>query len=350
MDDLRKRLKYLHRKRIEKAVNALLLDNDSASAKAHLDWAETAEKVATAIAPKPLRQSYLLGLFALFCLSLTLAAWSLHRSGNPVHLDVQADSISIRLDRDWALTADIRFSRMAIQQLKFINTASTGNKAASALELQDAAGLLKELKLAKGALLDLEITSRGLSLFVHSSAVQGTIEVREATLRLDGRNKSSTISASPDDPPEQIRFVSEQVAVPVRIDLETKGDWLLSGLSARGLAFQREEPSGSGNMVSSLYKAVGTFSETGRTFELAETDSLVLEGLQTKQLRIAGDAGKAKLTFQGIVDKVKGGPNGFVQELTPSWLEYLGHNQQTSLLWGSLVFLWGLAWKFRGML
>ncbi|WP_289681315.1 hypothetical protein [Candidatus Venteria ishoeyi] len=36
-----------------------------------------------------------------------------------------------------------------------------------------------------------------------------------------------------------------------------------------------------------------------------------------------------------------------VGERDKSWLEYFYHEKQLHLLWGTLLFLWGLAWKLR---
>lgn len=117
----------------------------------------------------------------------------------------------------------------------------------------------------------------------------------------------------PDSAPEQVRFsaaaIDDSSAGYVVVDLATRTDWSLGGLSASGLSLTRETPPGSGRFESSVVKASGSFAETGRSFELGEADVLKLEGrLQTERMSIGGKTGTVNLLFRGKVDTVTAGP------------------------------------------
>ena len=69
------------------------------------------------------------------------------------------------------------------------------------------------------------------------------------------------------------------------------------------------------------------------------------------RLRIGEGIGEGiEIEFEGMAKKVRLGPEGYDREETPRVLEYLYTNQPISLIWGALVWIWGLLWSSRALL
>jgi hypothetical protein len=183
--------------------------------------------------------------------------------------------------------------------------------------------------------------------------LRGEADIYSADLLLPGLGgHGEQIRTARGMPPARMELIGARVGEtgrPTRLDLVIDGDWELSGLRATALAFDREQPPGSGERVSTVRQASGRFVETGRAFEVESGDRLLLDGVEASRLTVRGNGRGLEVLFQGTVDRLRGGPEGFVRDLTPSWLEYLYKQEQVAVLWGALVFLWGLAWKLRGL-
>ena len=76
-------------------------------------------------------------------------------------------------------------------------------------------------------------------------------------------------------------------------------------------------------------------------------DQLIASGVHSTRFEIASDKHGFKIIFQGTVKEIKAGPSGFEQDLLPTWLEYLYHQEQLAFFWSVIVFLWGVFWGLR---
>ncbi|SEH06335.1 hypothetical protein [Candidatus Venteria ishoeyi] len=354
------RLQQARQQHVDEAA-ALLLETDSKldAVNSQLQWLASADELLS-LAPPPSAAApfhhhtwYWPGLIALLCLTLVMLAWTLHPNNNPLRLQVQADNISLRLAQDWALDLSLPVAALHLQRAGEVS-ASIGSGSYKKLRISGQKLALKKLALSAGARLELKQSREGLHVFIKDGSLQGSVQLgAQARIELDGAGGqfAHELSTPPGMPPENLRFhseIAEKQGKPVHLFLAGLSTWNLPGLLIRGLSFDYEYPLHSSQWVSSIYQGEGEFLETGRSFALQAHDRLYVE--QVKSVRFAVSSLENDLMqvrFYGRVDQLRAGPDGFVRVHTPSWLEYFYHEKQLHLLWGALLFLWGLAWKLR---
>lgn len=349
----RERLRAEQARREELAARALL-ENNPQAAEAHLRWRAAAAQLLPNDAPPRRHPLYTVLWISLLCLSLTLLAWTLRTGNNPLRLEARADSVTLRLAQDWSADLNWPLSRLSADGLRSVRSAPLGDGAYSRLSLDGTDARLRRLSLPVGALLILEQGPDGLRLFVKNGALRGEVALTQARARLQGEAEEQTlnIQALPGMPPEILSFAGTAGAQgrPLKLALSGAGPWRLDGLMISDAQFIREEPPGSNQWVSSLRQAKGRFLAVERDFDLLAGDWLKPRGLVSERLELLADESGLNLVLQGRAERLHGGPNGFIRDLTPSWLEYLYRQQSLSLLWGALLLLWGWAWKLRGLL
>jgi len=171
---------------------------------------------------------------------------------------------------------------------------------------------------------------------------------------IDSQEIHRDLKASDGMPPETIRFFgkhSGQKAIPIRVDINTPTPWQVSDLIVASLAFSREDPRGSGKFASTVLDGKGELLEINRSIILRDADWLKLDGVSPTRINIVPDGERAKIGFNGIVDRIYAGTTEkTLRNITPTWFEYLVKSQVVEIFWTALIFLWALAWKFRGLL
>jgi hypothetical protein len=336
------------------AARLLLEENNTAAARKHLEWAQLAGEVIKR-ERKPPHTLYLAGGFALLCLSLVGLSWSISKGDNPILLDLEVDSFSLHLPQAWhGDNLDITTQHLSVDNIERIQAGGLGIDAAfEFLEAEGPALALHQLHLAQGAEVEVRGTTRGFSLFIKNTTVEGSLQVHRAWIKLAGDNnliEQDIHTPSNALPPEFIRFNGVSGGkwnVPVRLDAEIDTPWRLARMHTNHLNFSREEPPGSGQTFSTIRKGRLKLPEVGRDIELFEADILELSNVRSARLIIEGSDKFVRLQFQGEVDRIRAGPEGFVKDHTPAWLEYFYYHKQLAFFWSALVFLWGLLWKLR---
>lgn len=347
--NLHERLKQAGAQHVEEAARLLLEENDFSGAEAHLQCAATVDKVVAATMPKK-HPLVVPGIITLLCLILVVLAWSFHPGDNALRLQAHADGVSLSLTRDWEMEMEWQITALNLERAGTLLLSALGEGAYQRLEATGQL-TLRRLQLSRDALLAVKQDGDGLHFFVKNAALQGEIEFSQAALKLDDKVEHG-IQVPTGMPPEVLRFASEHVEVqgkPVHLRLSGVGERQLFGLFVHGLDFHQEHASGSNQWESSLREAKGEFLETGRSFELQNSDWLLLEDVRSVRFHLAATQEALKIDLTGTTDGVRGGPEGFVRTLTPSWLEYIYHQERLKLLWGALLFLGVWVWKVRGL-
>jgi hypothetical protein len=341
-----------------------LREGDVEAAGRHLEWAERAGAVLTAPV-QPLRKIFLAAIVALCCLiPAGLALW-LPTGNIPLLLEVEVDDLTLKLrdDRSWKSDdLDIETRRIRLTNLKDLDAPGLGHNGpvtSLALEImaaQQKTGLrLKRLRASAGTRLLLHVTDYP-RLDIKAGVLEGQIEANNVQMVLKGANGSKNdLIQGP--LPETLNFTTRQSSAgPAQLKLESQKPWRLDGLFVQELVFERlkkEEPPDSDHWVSTLLSGKISLLETEKKISLHKDDWLKLGRVEGHRLIIEFNPKKPdrfKLQFHGTVEKVEAGPDGFIRNLAPTWLEYLYHQQSLALFWSAVVFLWGMFWSLRNLL
>ena len=128
--------------------------------------------------------------------------------------------------------------------------------------------------------------------------------------------------------------------------LDPGGRLTLQHVRVDALRFVRETASSPGQreFVSTIHSANLSLPDSGASESLTEGTFLELDGFvgTVRQIRIGE---RLEVEAEGNAALVLTGPPGYQRDLTPSYVQYLKRNQQLGLLWGAVVFIWGLLWS-----
>ncbi|MEN8260045.1 MAG: hypothetical protein ABFS02_05570 [Pseudomonadota bacterium] len=331
------------------SARLLIEDNDTEEAKNAMERAELARTILSATKQSSGRL-YFSAAIGFICLMLAGLAWSVRVPVTEVVLEIEAESLALRLTHDWSADIEVAAHTIHLNNTDRIIAPGLGLDVAPVEMEASGQGLtLETIDLPAGTSLELERQGNALTLYVHDGALSGRIEIVRAELRLKpaGETTQRTISIAADIP-ETVMFSSiRSTADPVKLVVDAAGPWRLSGLQAGAIRACKEDPPGSGRCVSTLHTGTVKLLATGRTVQLTDGDQLFAGGIHSTRLEIASHENGLKILFQGTVDEIKAGPAGFEQDLSPTWLEYLYHQEQLAFFWSVVVFLWGLLWSLR---
>ncbi len=359
--ETRRKLQQEAAHRTRKAAQQLLAEDDAEAAARDLKWTQQAQEILSATA-RPPRRIYPAAAVALVCALLAGLALGLRTGNNPVLLEAELDDLSLHLAADlpWKRAdLDIDARRIRETNVQDLDAPGLGLKGpVSSLNLSaevsrlGAEIQLRELSASASAQLTVHIPDYP-RLDIKNGVLAGRIEANQVRLDItdpDG-SRDHTIRGPV---PETLNFITRHSSTaPAQLMLESTESWHLDGMRVQGLAFAREAPPGSGHWVSTLLSAKLRLLETGKEIPLHANDWLKLGKVQGHRLAIDFDPKKPdrfKLRFNGTVEKVAAGPDGFVNNRAPTWLEYLYHQQQLTLFWSALVFMWGMFWSVRNLL
>jgi hypothetical protein len=94
--------------------------------------------------------------------------------------------------------------------------------------------------------------------------------------------------------------------------------------------------------VSTVQSGAVILDDVGRTVSIHNRDALVLQGLEGWITDVKIEDGSVDLFVKGTAKSIRAGPARSGADVSPRLLEYFYKNQPFALLWGSMVFLWGL--------
>jgi len=291
---------------------------------------------------------YLASFIAFLCLLLVGFAVTVHIPSTEVGLEIEAETVSFQLNRDWSNNVRLAANSIYINNLERLVVSGLGiDSTPAAIELTAKKLTLPVLGLTAESQVEIEIQGEKLSVYVKNGEFRGEIYAANAHLILE--NESETIAKEiPDGIPETLEFVSlKQTLDPVKVELDVLGKWYLSNLQVNNLYFAKENFPGSGHFVSSIQHGQVKLLETGQSVALNKGEQLSILAKNSKRLEISRKGERLGIVFYGTVSSIKAGPDGFERNLAPTWLEYLYHQKRLTLFWSSVVFLWGLFWSAR---
>jgi hypothetical protein len=349
----RLRRQLLQRRR---AAVRLLSAGDTEAAGRELAWIEHAEKV---LATDSGRVRLGLGV-AVLCLVLVSIGIAWRPGGVPVAIDARVEALTLRLAAAW--TAPPGRPALAARGLELsgdVALASAGVELpanAFAVTLRSLASApdrlrLRADRLSTGAVLGLDAGREGPTAAVGGGSLEGRIEAQGVQIELEAGQGAATVELTRSQP-ELLRFaLGGHPDNPGELRVASDQPWGLDGLRVDRLRFEREA-GGQGRYLSTLVGGEVRVLATESTIALRGRDRLDLGTLRDGRLRIGyePDQQQYRIRFEGRVQRLRTGPEGFARNRAPTLLERVYHQQQLALLWGAAVFLWGLFWGVRGWL
>jgi hypothetical protein len=89
--------------------------------------------------------------------------------------------------------------------------------------------------------------------------------------------------------------------------------------------------------VSTIVSGSVTIVDVGRTTKLEANAALELENFHGHLVRLDHMAGGFRIGFAGMVDRIRIGPPGFADDVTPTCLDYLSHQEWIKLMWAAAL-------------
>jgi len=379
----RKLLEKKCQQHLECAADELLDKNDLEAAKRHLTWAEVAEKLLRpegVIPHKPLLWPALIGLFCVVSVSLagTIRMW-----GAEVAIEVVTNGLTFQLHRginkeDITTPNSIQLhaKQIALTNVSHIDWTSQPPDAKlflDQLETNESFELrLRNTKDANQGQIHVtleDIPSKSeLSLRKFGGNVewtlkygklQGSVDFNAVTLTLESDNGEleHTVAGEVSD---TLTFHTEEgTGAPIVLQTDQVDDFRLHQVQIEKLSFGEEIPPGSGRFESLVLGGKVRLLQTGKTIQLEESDTLRLSFSEDEPLhrRVEiiknsqdKEAKGLKLVAEGYVKGIELGPQNFEQDLRPTLMEYIYHQQRLGFYWGAAACLWGVLWgAFRAL-
>lgn len=342
-------IKRLHTERIRRldgAVKKLLDEDDVEGAEKQLEWLETSAKLLSSAQHTNKRKWAV--VIGIICLVIVGLAWTVRVFSTHVSLNVTTGNVVLSLRENWSSN-----HQFAADEIFIDNITVDSGKVSTSLELKGLSGekiIVNQLQIRKGAQIELSVQGHQLTIFVKGAQLSGSVNVQKARKMIEtdeGAEKPVIINA---EIPETIAFRTARVGpVPVqlRITLHENEKWKLRGMQTQAIGFVEEFPPGSGNMESVISMGKLTLLETERKVTLSALDHLTLGKAKSRRLELSKADNSVQVVFEGSVSNVLIGTGDFRENLTPTYLQYLYHQQGLKLFWGALVFLIGVVWRIR---
>ena len=142
------------------------------------------------------------------------------------------------------------------------------------------------------------------------------------------------------DPPESIEVRTDRYsAVPTAVQTRTNDPLVIENLPVSRLAFTRALSAGGRGspFVSSIISGTVQVVDTARSESLDAGSALVLEDFQGWVVRVETAPDGFAVSFTGTVQRIRLGPLGHPNDLTPSILEFLFRQEWIKMMWFSAL-------------
>jgi hypothetical protein len=357
-EGLRQRLEAKREEAINEAVERLLVD-DNAEVRKIIRRVEVYSRLLAAIKPPRSREWIWAVIVAVLCLSVGGLLWSFQITRTKITLHLTSDAVELKLSAPWSWSGDlpletslVQLEALSVLEASLLGSTVESSRSDVSVAIKDGSVSLKRLGLERNGVLTVERTANGhidlysrgaklWGLFIVLGSVHLSVESEITDPRLE-RHFDLAI-------PESIAFQAKgDTAVPTRIKVRPREPWALRELQVQDLGFMRETPAEPGAIVfmSAITQGTLTLHDSSETVVLREKDRLILTGLKGRVVELkVRDA--IDLIFEGMAKRILIGPNGFEQNLAPTYLTYIYHQKPLAFFWGAVVFCWGVLWSVR---
>ncbi len=357
------RLQWFYAERARRFQEAAqkLEHNDVGAVKQYLEWADAAAKLFAPAQHAALRKWALIVTGA--AVLLVGLAWTLRIGFTHVALEVTTENVRFMLQEEWSCNplgqtgACFVADKLSVDNLARIEAPGVlpgsplnAAEGTAALDMREGEISVTNLRIAAGAEIEFGIQGKELQLFVKKAAITGVLQVQQAGVTIEpGADREPIPLDIAAEIPETITFAAAPTgAVPVLLTLTTSAVWRLRGIPAQTLDFVTEYPPTSGHFVSALRTGQITLRETNLNKELRDGEYLTLQSPAARRLEMTkADTGNIKVVFEGSARRILIGAKDFMEDLTPTYFEYIARQKRLTVFWSAVVLVGGLIWKIR---
>ncbi len=296
------------------------------------------------------------------CLLLAGLAWAVRIPNTNLHVTVATDALTFGLAEPWQWTGhwqlgDAVFRLDEMSELTLPpELSSVPLKGRAWLDIEKGLVALSELELGSGGTFTLlRNPSADIYILSLNAPLRGQLQITgdAAVSAGDAPSRPTSLRTAHFDVPGTLSFYDDgRPRIPARIRLSAKDKLTWRNIPINKLSLVREESGADERsfFISGIDSGTVTVGDTGEKVALKEKDQLYLESATgvIQELELGPDA--LRLSFKGRAKKVSVGVTGFEENLAPTWLSYLYHQERLGFLWGAVAFLWGVLWSARELL
>jgi hypothetical protein len=349
---IQKNLKEESKRRLRNSIE-LLFEGKITKVKENLEWINLSKEV---INQEKSRMRYYWALIvgAIFILLLGISYTLPVRKTN-VSIELAVDGVRFSLKDKWQSKNIFTANSFFVDHL--INTSSdfepdfyTSSEPFS-MSLNGRDIELTNLHLDKDSEMELQAQKNQLKIYVRNTQFSGTFSIRKGEIVIDG--KKLNLDLDSDLPPSNYEFETNLISKtsdPCLLDLQKNISWEFTELIVNSMQFSEEFPPGSGKTISTIKSGEIFLHEANAQLTLRENERLEIDISKQCRLKLEGEKDLIKITFEGKVSRLHGGPEGIEKNLKPTYLDYIYNHQRLAFFWSAIVFIIGFLWSIRNTL
>jgi hypothetical protein len=266
---------------------------------------------------------------------------------------VVAGAVTLRLDRDLDARPDLSLvpPQASLRGIGWVDPPTelaSGERRAAWIHLLAKVLSFSQLQLGRGSLLTLEHMPSGQFLMQAGGAggtltfgVDGPVALTLPDTVLKGGDEASGL--------ELTVGTEGSTPEPMVLRARTSGALVLDDLPVSLIRFGRARATGVG-FISSVVSGSVKLVDIGDTETLEPGSALQIEDFRGEVVRLEEADGGYRISFTGRAAHVRLGPPGFAEDLTPSTLEFLYHQEWISVMWISALACVAAVVKVRSWL
>ena len=291
------------------------------------------------------------------CLLLPLFVSIYHIPNTFINLTVEVAAIEMKVAEEWKgarnlLVSSVLLAGMTSLECSCINSQITSLEENTWAEIIGPNIVLSYLTLGQEGVLRIERDGCGfLQLYSRSGHLSGALETPNALQLVagtQGDRSTPDLSYQFDDKiPETVLFSSTGYdLIPARLSLRHKRDFVMRNIHVHDrlvFGWNISEYPGEVSFSSTINKGNLVIIDTKKTIALNKGDRLVLNQIDgwIKEI-VVND--QIRVHFQGKASQIYLGHPGFVQNLSPTLLQYLYLNEIIVLFFSASGYTWILLW------
>lgn len=354
-EDIRRRLEKKLTEKARKTAKNLLEEKDAESISQGLRQLDDYQRVLAALKPGDGRDAKKAIVIAFICILAAGLLWYLRVPRIHVLVDVHSDVVAFELNEPWQLEDHLGARQLRVEYMESIRAPALGVDLDSStgdawIDLSGGQIELHRAVFAAGGYLEIEGGPEQMDWYFKNASFKGNLLLKGAVL-LSAGNRPDSLAINgirqSIEIPETVHIKSgDKGMIPSVVRIHPLDGWGFRDIRVNSLSFFRERAStpGSTGFESAIRKGSVEIHETSSQTDLKEGDRLLLEGIAGRLVRV--EQGSAlRIAFEGTVEKLLTGPEGFERNLAPSYLEYLYVRKPLTFFWSAVVFLWGMLWS-----
>jgi hypothetical protein len=336
------------------------------------EWAriDALQKIEAALPPAPSRLFLVTIVIGALCLIVASIAWTVRVSSTRVQLDVVTDTVSMQIasDLDWTGSWRLQPASVRLEHFSHFDLPDQYDhqpelKPGASLDLMAPTGdiHLTHLLVSSGALMTLARDEIGATdIVARAASFRGDIDVTgDLSIQAHPPIALSPRTFAKSDPPGRFGFQftaktpdgKAVTAIPAVLHGQPIDMPVFRDITVSQLGFFEERADGTQTTFSSqIISGTLTLTDTDERITLGPAAALRLSRAEGLVSAVKITEKGIEITFEGTSRDVTLGTGVFERDVTPSWLEWLFHQQKLGFLWTAVTFLFGLLWSSHKLL